>query len=113
MELNPIGHPTLGRLTESRVGRGEAGNDLIDWGGVPQAPIAGSGWLDQFPSHSARLSNGLATDREWSAFSYSSCLIRGFCDIEVVRAALADEGVFPVGAIRRGDATPKRWPRSG
>ena len=33
----------LGRLTESRVGRGEAGNDLIDWGGVPQAPIAGSG----------------------------------------------------------------------
>ena len=107
MELNPIGHPTLGRLTESRVGRGEVGNDLIDWGGVPQAPIAGSGWLDQFPSHSARLSNGLVTDREWSAFSYSSCLIRGFCDIEVVRAALAEEGVFPVGAIGRGEAAPK------
>ena len=106
MEPNPIGDPTLGRLTESRVGRGEAGDHLIEWGGVPKAPVAGSTWLDQFPSHPARLSNGLATDREWSAFSYSSCLIRGFCDMEVVRAALADEGVFPVGAIRRGEAAP-------
>ncbi len=107
MEPNPIVDPEMGRLTESRVGRGEAGDDLADWGGVPKAPVAGSTWLEQFPFHPARLSNGLATDREWSAFSYTSCLIRGFCDMEVVRTALADEGVFPVGAELRGGTAPK------
>jgi hypothetical protein len=49
----------------------------------------------------------LATDRQWCAFSYTSCLIRGFCDADVIRAALAPEGVFPVCAIRRAGAAPQ------
>ena len=67
-------------------------------------PVAGTAWLDQFSYHPARLSNGLATDREWSAFSFTSCQIRGSCDLEVVRNALSDEGVYPVGAqLRDGE----------
>jgi hypothetical protein len=34
-------------------------------------------------------------------------LIRGFCDLEVIRAALEGEGVYPVGAGRRGSAIPR------
>ncbi len=107
MQPNPILDPVAGRVPESRIGRGEAGDDLAVWGATPSRPVAGTAWFDQFSYHPATLSNGLTTDREWYALSYSSCLIRGFCDLEVVTEALADEGVFPVGALRKGDTAPK------
>ena len=107
MQPNLLIDPVAGRVPESRVGRGEAGDDLAVWGATPARPVAGTAWFDQYSYHPATSSNGLATDREWYALSYSSCLIRGFCDMEVVSEALADEGVFPVGAQRRGESVPK------
>ena len=107
MQPNPTVDPVAGRIPESRIGRGETGNELAAWGATPARPIAGAAWFDQFTYHPAPLSNGLSTDREWYALSYTSCLIRGFCDMDVVSEALADEGVFPVGAQRRGDGAPK------
>jgi len=107
VQPNPTVDPVAGRIPESRIGRGETGNELAAWGATPARPIAGAAWFDQFTYHPAPLSNGLSTDREWYALSYTSCLIRGFCDMDVVSEALADEGVFPVGAQRRGDAAPK------
>ena len=107
MQPEPKLDPEAGRVPESRIGRGKAGDDLAAWGATPARPVAGTAWFDQFSYHPATLSNGLATDREWYALSYSSILIRGFCDMEVISEALADEGVFPVGAQRKGDAAPK------
>ncbi|MEI6374560.1 MAG: hypothetical protein WCP26_12330 [Actinomycetes bacterium] len=107
MQPNPILDPVAGRVPESRIARGEAGDDLAAWGATPARPVAGTAWFNQYSYHPATLSNGLTTDREWYAMSYTSFLIRGFCDMEVVSEALADEGVFPVGAQRKGDAAPK------
>jgi hypothetical protein len=93
--------PVAGRIVESRVGRPEQGDpgELARWGATPGAPACGA-WLDQFPHVTAKLSSGLETDREWYALRYTSCLIRGFCDLATIRAALSDEGVHPVGGIR-------------
>src|SRR5688572_13616712 len=94
--------PLLGRVTESRVGKNDATSALAEWGGQPAAPVPGAAWYRGYTFSPARLSNGLATDREWTAFDFTSVLIRGFCDLGVVREALADDGVFPVGAVRAG-----------
>lgn len=93
-------HSQCGRMTESRIGVRESGTggELARWGAKPAEPVCGPKWLEQFRTDPARLGNGLATDRQWYAFNFSSLLIKGFCAIEPVEAALADEGVFPVVA---------------
>lgn len=100
----PRTDPVLGRIAESRLGHREAENNgpLARWGSKPAPPVPGAKWFEQYTCTPARLSNGLGTDRQWYALHYSSCLVRGFCDLGVIRAALADEGVFPVGALRKG-----------
>ncbi len=93
-------HPRFGRITRSRLGfrQGESGGDLARWGAKPAEPVCGLKWLEQFKTEPAQLSNGLATDRQWYAFNFSSLLIKGFCALEPVEAALAEEGVHPVVA---------------
>ena len=99
--------PVAGRVPESRLGRNEENNQLAAWGSTPAAPVCGMPWMAQFPCTSGRLSNGLATDRQWVASHFTSLLIRGFCDLGVVSEALAGEDVFPVGAIPAGATAPK------
>ena len=90
----------LGRLTESRVGKNASvGDALARWGSSPATPLPGASWFKRFTYHPATLSNGLATDREWYALRFSALLVRGFCDLDVVRTALADEEVHPVSAV--------------
>lgn len=86
--------PTVGRVTESRTGG--AGGDLAVWGSKPAAPVCGPAWLRSFPTETARLSNGLGTDRQWYAFDFTAGLIKGLCRPEVIADALAPEGVHPV-----------------
>ena len=43
--------------------------------------------FEQFPYEAAQLSNGLETDRQWYALDFSSVLVRGFCDLAIVRDA--------------------------
>ncbi len=95
--------PVLGRIPESRVGRG----DLERWGSKPAAPVPGARWFEQFDYETARLSNGLETERQWYALHFRSFLVRGFCDLALVRDALAGEGLVPVGAQRMGKAVPE------
>lgn len=99
--------PAFGRIAESRVGEGPGGApELKKWGGKPAAPVPGAAWFEQFKYDAATLSNGLGTERQWYALNYTSCLVRGFCDLGVIREALAGEGVYPVGAVRAGSSTP-------
>jgi hypothetical protein len=95
--------PVLGRIPDSRVGRG----GLEAWGSTPQPPVSGAAWFEQFAYQPARLSNGLETDRQWYALHFRSVLVRGFCDLAVVRRALEAEGLVPVGACREGSPTPE------
>jgi hypothetical protein len=99
--------PIAGRIPESRVGKGAEGvaSELERWGSKPAAPASGVAWFEGFTYEPATLQSGLGTDRQWYALRYSSCLLRGFCDREVVREALRDEGVVPVGAFRHGRTT--------
>lgn len=107
MSETPSEDPVLGRLTESRVGKGDTTSELAAWGGKPAAPVPGAAWYGGFAFEPARLSNGLATDRQWATFDFTSVLLRGFCDLDIVREALADDGVFPVGAVPAGDTKPR------
>jgi hypothetical protein len=93
-------HLRFGRITETRTGcrEGETGGELARWGAKPGEPVCGLKWLEQYRTEPAQLSNGLATDRQWYAFSFSSLLIKGFCELKPVEEALAGEGVFPVVA---------------
>jgi hypothetical protein len=102
----PPEDPVLGRLTESRLGRPSDGPDgpLAQWGAKPAPPVCGRKWLRSFRTETARLSNGLATDRQWYAFDFTACLIKGFCRRDVIEEALAAEGCHSVGA-HCGDST--------
>jgi Acetoacetate decarboxylase (ADC) len=93
-------NPFNGRLTESRLGRkmGDPGGHLAAWGSMPAPPVCGQSWLDSFQTQPGQLSNGLDTDRQWYAFDFTACLIKGFCQWDVIAAALAEEGIYPVGA---------------
>jgi len=95
--------PAFGRIPDSRIGRGE----LERWGSKPATPVPGVKWFEQFPYKTAQLSNGLETDREWYALHFASVLVRGFCDLAVVRDALAGEDLVPVGACRGAKSTPE------
>lgn len=65
--------------------------------------MCGLSWLRQFQPEPAQLSNGLATDRQWCAFHFTACLIKGFCNPDVITNALAAEGVRPVLAYSGAD----------
>jgi hypothetical protein len=93
-----------GRLTESRVGRSkdDPAGALAQWGSTPAPPACGPDWLRSFRFDPARLSNGLETDRQWYAFNFTACLIKGFCRFDVIAEALTAEGVYPVGAYCDG-----------
>lgn len=97
---DPPEDPRLGRLTESRLGKPAAGPSgaLAAWGAKPAPPVSGLAWLKSFRTDSARLSNGLATDRQWYAHDFTACLIKGFCRRDVIEAALSGEGCHAVGA---------------
>ena len=95
--------PTYGRIPDSRVGLGE----LERWGSKPAEPVPGARWFEQFRYEPGRLSNGLETDRQWYALHFSSVLVRGFCDLAVVREAIAGEDLVPVGACRAGRSAPE------
>ncbi len=96
----PLEDPRLGRLTESRLGKPAGGpaGPLAAWGARPAPPVCGPKWLRSFRTEPARLSNGLATDRQWYAFDFTACLIKGFCRRDVIEEALAGEGCHAVGA---------------
>ncbi len=98
----------LGRVTESRVGKNASvGDALARWGSTPAAPLPGASWFQRFSYHPAALSNGLATDREWYALRFTALLVRGFCDLDVVRTALEGEEIHPVSAVRAGGGAPQ------
>lgn len=61
-------------------------------------PVCGPKWLAQFPTTPGRLSNGLATDRQWYALHFAAYLIKGFCNFDRVSGALKPEGVRPLEA---------------
>ncbi len=97
--------PINGRLTESRVGGATLTPDgpFARWGGTPAPPICGAAWLGRFRTDPARLSNGVGTDRQWYAFDFTGCLIKGFCRLDVIAAALTDERLHPIGACSGGE----------
>ncbi len=93
-----------GRLTESRLGRKIADSDgeMSQWGSVPAPPFCDLPWIQSFQTNSAQLSNGLGTDRQWYAYDFTACLIKGFCQYDLVADALAAEGLYPVKACCDG-----------
>ena len=93
----------VGRITESRLGRPlhQPDGQLARWGTKPSIPVNGK-WLSSYRCDSARLSNGLETDRQWYAFDFTAYLIKGFCRWDVIDDALASESVMPVRAYCDG-----------
>ena len=104
----PPEDPVLGRLTESRLGKPTDGppGPLAEWGAKPAPPVCGRSWLKSFRTEPARLSNGLATDRQWYALDFTACLIKGFCRRDVIEEALSGEGCHAVGAHFGEDSSP-------
>lgn len=91
----------VGRITETRTGSSDKPElaNLKRWGAKPARPVCPNEWLNRFPTHPGRLSNGMVTHREWYAFRFTTCLIKGLCRFDVIADALAEEGVFPVQAF--------------
>lgn len=97
--------PAVGRVTDTRLGRtaDDPTGPWAVWGAKPAPPVCGRKWLEQFRPEPARLSSGLGTDRQWYALDFTSLLVKGFCNADVIAEALADEGVHPVLAECGGE----------
>jgi hypothetical protein len=96
--MSAFDDPVCGRVTESRVGHAvqDPNGEFARWGAKPAKPVCGLRWLQKFRSEPAQLSNGLATERQWCAFHFTACLIKGFCKPDVIADTLPAEGVRPV-----------------
>src|SRR4051812_41894521 len=85
--------PQATRLPDYVAGRKTVGRAL---GGSVTRYIPNAAFFESFTYSSRTLSSGVATEKPYYCYLGASVIIKGTCDAEPIRKALAREGLHPV-----------------